>query len=336
MNKLAIGVIGLGLGRHHAAAYARNEAVGRLVLCDADPQRLAEVQAELPQVSTSYRHLDDMLANERLDAVSIVTPDHLHRPHASACFQAGCHVLLTKPLATNLEDGRTIVRQAEAAGLKLMVAHERRFRQHVLRIKALLDAGELGEIVHLRIDAIQDKREQFRRSPWYASTEAGRTALVGSGIHEVDLVRYLVGRPIHSVLALSNRLGTLAFPASKTTAALYQFEGGAIGQVTVTYEAHRQPDAPPDNEFCLVATRGMVIGSHVALDGRTGWEVLPRDTRAIVTGTRGCVTDFVQAILHDQPVGIDGREAFASLAACVAADSSAATGQATIPAPADF
>jgi predicted dehydrogenase len=168
VNKLAIGVIGLGLGRHHAA-YAQDEAVGRLVLCDADPHRLAQIRAELPGVAAAYRDIDDMFAAERLDAVSIVTPDHLHCPHAEACLRAGCHVLLTKPLATNLEDGRAIVRQAEAAGRKLMVAHERRFRKHVLRIKALLDAGELGEIVHLRIDPIQPTRKVRRTWPFFAA-----------------------------------------------------------------------------------------------------------------------------------------------------------------------
>ena len=238
MDKLRVGVVGLGLGRHHVAAYAQEKAVGRLVICDPDERRLKEIQTAFPAVGKGYGNLEAMLETEQLDAVSIVTPDHLHRPHATACFEAGCHVLQTKPLATNLDDGRAIVMAAESAAKLLMVAHERRFRTHVREMKRILDSGDLGEIIHLRIDAIQDKRGQFKKSPWYASAEAGRTALVGSGIHEVDLVRYLVGKPITSVSAYSNRMGTLSFPKDKTTAALFQFEGGTVGQVTVTYEAH--------------------------------------------------------------------------------------------------
>ncbi len=336
MDKLKVGIVGLGLGRHFMAAYAAAEAVDRLVICDPDAKRLEQIQAEFPTVAKGYGNLEKMLEAEQLDAVSIVTPDHLHRPHSTACFEAGCHVLQTKPLATNLEDGRAIVKAAEGADRILMVAHERRFRTRVLAMKAILDAGEVGEIIHLRIDAIQDKRGQFRKSPWYASAEAGRTALVGTGIHEVDLMRHLIGNPITSVSAYSNRLGTMDFPKDKTTAALYQFEDGAIGQVTVTYEAHWPKGGRTDEHFRLVGTKGMIVGNRVARDGQDGWTTLPQDSSEIVTGIKGCVDDFLKAIMEDAPVAVSGREAFASLAACVAADESAATGQPATPARADF
>ncbi len=336
MEKLTVGVIGLGLGRHHVAAYAEHEAVGRLVLCDTDAERIAQVRAEFSQAAAGYSEIGEMLDAERLNAVSIVTPDHLHRPHAEQCLAAGCHVLLTKPLATNLDDARAILRASDGAPGLLMVAHERRFRPWIRAIRAFLDAGELGQIIHLRIDTIQDKRGQFRRSPWYASAEAGRTALVGSGIHEVDLLRYLIGRPITSVFAHSNCLGSLQFPKDKTTAALFQFEGGAIGQVTVTYEAHWPKAGSIDDRFRLVGTKGLIVGNRVARDGREDWENLPSDRQGSVAGTRGSVEAFLRSISTGEPVAVSGREGFASLAACVAADESAATGKPTVPALADF
>jgi predicted dehydrogenase len=336
MTELNVAVIGLGLGQHFVSAYTQSEAVQRLVICDPDSRRVEQVRAEFPRVTAAYQDIGTMLQAERLDAISVVTPDHLHRPHAEACLRAGCHVMLTKPLATNLEDARAIVRCAEEAGRLLTVAHERRFRSPEMRIAELLAAGVLGEIVHLRVDLIQDKRGQFQRSPWYASAEAGRTAMVGTGIHGVDLARHLIGRPIQSVVAYSNRLGPLAFPTHKTTAALYRFEGNAIGQVTVSYERHGQPGAPADSDFHLVATQGMVVGTRVARDDREGWEDLPRAGRDIATGIRRCVEDFLEAIRAGRQVAVTGRDAFASLAACVAADESAASGRPAVPAPADF
>jgi len=331
-QKLNVGVTGLGLGRHHTQAYAGHRAVARLVVCDPDAERVDAVRAACPSVAKGYADLDAMLAAERLDAVSIVTPDHLHRKHAEQCLAAGCHVLLTKPLATNLTEGRAIVHVAEAANRILMVAHERRYRSRYRAIRRLIDAGDLGETIHLRIDAIQDKRAQFRRAPWYASAEAGRTALVGSGIHEVDLLRYLIGRPISAVWAASNDMGTLAFPKAKTTAAVYRFDGGAIGQVTVTYEAHWPEAGAIDDHFRLVGTKGMIVGDRVALDGCDDWQALPEDESPIVTGTRGCVAAFVRSIVDGGPVEISARDAFDSLAACVAADEAAATGQPQRPA----
>jgi predicted dehydrogenase len=336
MQKLNVGVVGLGLGRHFTAALAASDAVGRIAICDRDERRVARVRTDLPAVAAGYADLDEMLGRESLDAVSIVTPDHLHRPHAELCLRAGCHVLLTKPLATNLQDGRAIVRAAEAGGRKLMVAHERRCRTHIRHVKAMLEAGDLGDIIHVRIDAIQDKRGQFQAAPWYASAEAGRTALVGSGIHEVDLLRHLIARPIESVSAHSNRLGDLDFPKDKTTAALFRFAGGTVGQVTVTYEAHWPKAGVIDDHFRLVGTKGLIVGLRAARDGRDEWEDVPRDREPIVEGVRGCVNAFLDSILNESPVPIDGRDAFASLAACVAADESAATGQPTTPEPSDF
>lgn len=331
MADLKVGVVGLGLGRHHVAAYAASGAVGRLVVCDPDGERVASTRRAYPQVAEGYEKLEIMLSAEGLDAVSVVTPDHLHRPHSELCFEAGCHVLQTKPLATNLADARAIVKAADGADKILMVAHERRFRSRVRALKEILEMGDLGEIVHLRIDAVQDKRGQFARSPWYASAEAGRTALVGSGIHEVDLVRYLVGKPIASVSAYSNRIGTLAFPKDKTTAALFQFEGGSIGQVMVTYEAHWPKGERTDDHFRLVAARGMVVGNRVGRDGLDGWETLPTDASEIETGSKGCVDAFLDSVANGLPVAIGGPDAFASLAACVAADTSAAKGEPVVP-----
>ena len=327
MTTLSMGVVGLGLGRYHVAAYACAEAVGRLVICDADAQRLEATRAAYPQVAAAYETLSQMLEHEQLDAVSVVTPDHLHRSHAQLCFAAGCDLLLTKPLATNLEDGRAIVQAARDSGRILMVAHERRFRTRIRAVRDLLETGRLGEIIHLRIDAIQDKRRQFQHSPWYASVEAGRSALVGSGIHEVDLLRFLIGRPILSVSAYSNRLGDLSFPKDKTTAAVYQFDGGAIGQVTVTYEARWPPlDGSIDDHFRLVASKGMVVGNKVTWNGADHWEALPVDASEIEQASYGCVEAFLETLAHNEPVAVSGEEAFSSLAAAVAADVSAAAG----------
>jgi predicted dehydrogenase len=152
----------------------------------------------------------------------------------------------------------------------------------------------------------------------------------------VDLARYLVGKPITSVSAYSNRLGTLVFPKDKTTAALFQFKGGTVGQVTVTYEAHWPKGGHIDDHFRMIGTKGMIVGNQVAQDGRDGWEVLPGDKSGIVTGTYGCVAAFLKSIIEGEPVPITGREAFASLAAAAAADESSASGQPAVPANADF
>ncbi len=113
MGTLKMAVVGLGLGRHFVNSLAGHPDVDRLVLCDPNADRAEEVRQDHPEVDQIYEHLEVMLETERPDGVCVVTPDHMHRPHSTLCFQAGAHVLQTKPLATNLEDARAIVVAAE-------------------------------------------------------------------------------------------------------------------------------------------------------------------------------------------------------------------------------
>jgi predicted dehydrogenase len=242
---------------------------------------------------------------------------------------------MTKPLSTTLDDGKAIVRAAERSGKKLMVAHERRFRTRVKALKRLIDSGEIGDVILVQANQISDKRAQFAKSPWYASAAAGRSAVVGTGIHEVDLLRFLVGRPLLGVSAVGNRIGTMQFPADKTTATVLRFDGGVIGQTAVSYECHWPGDRPAEH-FLLVASRGVVSGGRVARDGREGWEELPIDASEIATGCGGSVDAFLDAVTGDHEVAVPPRDAYATLAACVAADVSAATGRTVVPDPADF
>jgi predicted dehydrogenase len=335
MEQLKVGVVGLGLGTHFVSACRGSQKVGRLVVCDPDRQRREEA-ARGASIAAGYATIEEMLDAESLDAVCVVTPDHLHRPHVELCLDAGCHVLMTKPLATNLEDGRAIIRAAEASGRTVMVAHERRFRSRYKAVKELLVAGELGEVILVQADQLSDRRGQFSRAPWYASPEAGRTAIVGSGIHEVDLIRFLVGRPIRTVSASSNRLGGLEFPKSKTTATVVQFEGGAIGQTAISYEARFPAKDRPENRFLLVASEGVVHGTRVHRDGEEGWQELPTDEVEIAAGCGGSVDAFLAAVTANKPVPVPPRDAYATLAACIAADQSAETGETVTPDPESF
>jgi predicted dehydrogenase len=331
MGTLKTAVVGLGLGRHFVRTLAGHPDVDRLVLCDPDSDRAEEMKQSHSEVDAIYQQLDVMLEKEKPDAVCVVTPDHMHLPHSKLCFESGSHVLQTKPLATNLTDARAIVAAAEASGRKLMVAHERRFRPLVKRIKGIIDAGEIGDLIHLRVDAISDKRGQFARAPWYAQTESGRSALNGTGIHEVDLTRHYVGRPIEAVSAFSNRLGDLVFPKDKTTAALFQFEGDTVAQVTVTYEGQQPRSHRLDDHFRAIGTAGTIMGDKLYRVGEEDWEDLSELDDSIQMGIAGAVLAFIDAVANDAPIPVTGEDAFNSLAAADAADQSAARGEVTRP-----
>jgi predicted dehydrogenase len=333
---MKIGVIGLGLGVSFVEALNESKFVENIVICDTHEDRLALISSKYPKVSAQYQDLNQMLENEKPEAVCVVTPDHFHRMHAEICIEAGCHILLTKPVATNLDDAKSIILTADKYQRKLMVAQERRMNANFLEIKQYLDDGVLGDIIQIRYDCIQDKRQQFATSPWFASPEAGRSALIGSGIHCVDVVSHLVQRPVVKVSAFSNRLGGLVFSKDKTMAAIFQFEGQAVGEVSVTYEAHSRSLKPGENIFHIVGTKGLATFDRIISDEWDDWKTLPKDESPIEESIKRLVFSFVDSLVHDKPVLISGREAFKALAYCVAADEAAQNGQITKPHPINF
>ena len=122
-KKLRIGLVGLGFGQQFINSLKDSEHVEGIVVCDINTRRLKTTQNSSPLISAGYVEIRDMLNKEKLDAVCVVTPDHFHRPHAVVCLEAGCHVLLTKPMACTLEDGRAILRASEKTDRVFMVAH---------------------------------------------------------------------------------------------------------------------------------------------------------------------------------------------------------------------
>jgi len=326
MKSLTAAVIGLGLGRLHAKFYAEHPAIGRIVVCDPDPVRLERAREELGSV-TVHTDIGTMLAAERPDLVSIVTPDHMHRRHTEQALTAGCHVLLTKPIANTPADARAIVAAAKARGRKLMVAHEARYRARYMGLRHLVASGLLGDIITFRLDSIWDKREHFSRAPWYASREAGRSVLTGTGIHEVDLACFIVGRRAARVYASGNRLGELDFPREKTVVATIDFDGGCIAQLAATYVARWPRAGEIQDQLRIIGTKGMVVGDRYAYDGMDEWATLPAAGNGIEDGTRGTVSAFIDAIAADRPVPVTGEDALASLEICFAADESVATGR---------
>lgn len=114
-------------------------------VCDLDRDRAARVVGPYSTVAVTDR-LDDLLDDPAVEAVAIATPAATHVEVALACLEAGKHVLVEKPLATTVADAQKLVAVAEERGLVLMCDHTYCYTPVVRRIRALVAAGELGEI----------------------------------------------------------------------------------------------------------------------------------------------------------------------------------------------
>ena len=208
MKKFTAATIGSGAIAQalHLPGYAAREDIGRLVAVDVEPERLTEVK-EAYRVDAVYSDYREMLAKETPDFVSICTPNVFHAEHAIAVLEAGAHLLLEKPMTITLESAREVMTAAMKARKQVMIGFSHRFMARNNKVKALLDAGAIGDPYMIRIRfAHKGPFPGWAKSDWFYKPElAGGGALLDMGIHAIDLCHYLIG-PITSVAA---QMGTL-------------------------------------------------------------------------------------------------------------------------------
>jgi predicted dehydrogenase len=196
MSKLRVGVIGAGgiATYAHIPGYKKAAEAGKVelvALADINLERAQSVAAE-HGFARAYGDYKEMLAKERLDAVSITTPNLYHAPAAIAALEAGCHVLCEKPPAMNPAEVEAMIAAAQAAGKICTVGLNYRFHPEVEMAKRFIDGGALGEIYAARV-----KVTRRRGIPsWGVFTNKalqGGGALIDVGVHMLDTALYLMG-----------------------------------------------------------------------------------------------------------------------------------------------
>lgn len=185
------GVVGLGMmGQHHARVYSElgYELVG---VVDTDIERAKEIGERYG--ARYYSDYAQLIS--QVDAVSIAVPTTLHRQIATDFIRQGVHCLLEKPIASNLEEAEEIIREAERKQVKLMVGHIERFNPAVLKLKQLIDRGDLGKLMII----------STRRVGPFVSRVRDVGIIIDSATHDIDIARYLTGKEPAGVFSRAGR-----------------------------------------------------------------------------------------------------------------------------------
>jgi predicted dehydrogenase len=176
----------------------------------------------------------EQVADDRVGLFDNAGPNAVHAEPTIAAARAGKHVLCEKPLGLTVTESFEMLRAAEEAGVRHLCGFNYRFVPAVRLARELLEAGELGDVVHFRARYLQSWGWDADPELWrFARVEAGSGALGDLGAHIVDLARYLVGE----IVSVSARVRTIV-PRREVDdhfVATIEFETGAIG----TLEASR-------------------------------------------------------------------------------------------------
>ncbi len=191
MNKKRVGVIGVGaMGRHHVRIYHEMQDVELVGVADVNERAVAELAAAYN--TDAFIDCEQLLNND-LDAVSIAVPTSLHTEIASKATQYGVHMLIEKPIADSLTNAEAIVNAARRENIKLMIGHIERFNPAIVKLKELITAGALGEILSI----------SCRRVGPYAPRIRDVGIITDLAVHDIDTISYLYGKRARQVYAIA-------------------------------------------------------------------------------------------------------------------------------------
>lgn len=345
MDTVRVGVIGMGKFGIGEAEIVRTLPNAELV---AGARRTPDAARQLSERFgvPVYRDWREMLDRHAFDLVAIASTNETHREMTLELIERGIAVHCQKPMGITLDDARAMRQAAEDKGVYLQVGFECRYSLLYRRVKDLVDAGELGEIVQV----------YFNYSPgvWTLEDSAWKVKASSGGLfanklnHYVDILRWLIGRPLLSVscTCAPNVVPYYEFPDNAFST--YRFEGGAIAHILFNQTATALPYETPRSdeeyyrcghrlEYTVVGRRGTVFvdiwhPSIRVIGMYQGERYAPRVAR--VEDYRDLPTWKLYHNVPDETADIvcrvaEGREpyiapadAYRSTLACLAADAS--------------
>lgn len=319
-RKIGIAVIGLGPAAlpHSRSLLDLAERVDVRHVVSRSRQRLDAYRQQFPFPGTT--EIEAALADPAVEAVLVLTPPSSHLAVSERCLAAGKHVLVEKPLELTAARGRELVAAARQAGKVLGVVLQHRFRPASQRLKAALDAGELGEV-----EAALLQVPWWRPQSYYDEPGRGTLARDGGGvlltqaIHSLDLFRSLVG--VSRVVAAQIRTtGLHRMETEDYVGALLETANGAPATLVATTAAY--PGHPERIEIIGRKGHAALVGGRLELsflDGRretveaegstgSGANIMdfPHDAH------RAVIADFLDAIESEGEPVVTGEEALAS------------------------
>ncbi|QKJ88605.1 Gfo/Idh/MocA family oxidoreductase [Paramixta manurensis] len=318
MNKVRVAVVGAGIyGANHIQAYAWNRDVELVAVCDFKPERLAAV-AEKFGVNT-YTDVNQMLAQENLDAVSIATPDAYHLEPALAAIMQGKHVLIEKPLATTIEDARKIIAAAEQHNVRVAVDYHKRWDPAAINLRNELRLSTTGRPIrgYMSMDDVIDVPTKWFDWAHHSSP------VHFLGTHCYDQIRWYMGCEVEEVYAVGSKtvLKERGIDTYDTVQAFLKFENGCYWTVENSWIFPSGFPKANDGRTQILTEHALLkadsqnrgVEFYNAHKCRTpnSYFIIDNNGRPFGFGIEP-INDFIDCLIHDKPfiaTAQDGLEA---------------------------
>ena len=335
MEPLNVGIIGTGwCGGIRAVTAANSALVGPLHIAEVNPERLAEVKAEVNPV-TATGDWEELVANPEIQALMIsATPETLHYPMAKAALEAGKHVLLEKPMAGSLAEADDLIDTAESKQLKFTIGYSQRFNSKQALVKRSLRDGTLGDPVSVLVS-----RHIARSLGAKIGTRGKMSPAVMEATHDIDFALWCLEprRPVrvYSQMAWGARRDSGVPDTQYLTVTM---DDGVVVNIGAGWSL--PPGYPnfsstwieflgTDGALLMDASHKDIILNTMSDGVRFPLSTMPGEfVDHVYAGPMERETlHFLEAVAYDRPVMVDPRLARLTMEIYFAADLSAETNQ---------
>jgi len=311
MKNVGIAVIGCGTwGLNHCRTYVEYPYSNLIAVCDIDGDKAQQTGEEFgADYYTDYR---EMLEDERIDAVAVVTPDFAHGDPAVAAAEAGKHIICEKPLATTRDDATRIMTAVTANSVQIMVDYHNHWHPVYFKIKQDIEAGKLGR----PLSAYMRLNDPIWLPTEYISWAAQSSILWFLGSHTVDVLCWLFDDRVRRVFAVSHTgvLQQSGVDAPDFYQAILEFEGGGVASIENSWIAPSTYLCTNDHKFNITGEHGMFnvdLSDNSVIRRFLPEEVSHPDVlvRPVVQGKPmglafESIRDFVDRIYFGEPVKV--------------------------------
>lgn len=325
-HRTRIAILGTGaMGRDHVRYVTEDDSTQLVAIADPAPETAAYGESlGVPTYADYVQLLDEV----DVDGVIIASPNRLHVPMARETVGRGIPTLLEKPVSDDLKESLEFAAEVESSGVPVLVGQHRRHNPKVKRAKEIIASGALGTITTVSVHYMIYKPDTYYDIPW--RREKGAGPILVNMVHDVDLLRYLIGEPLELQGMSANK--ARGFEVEDSAVVNVRFDNGALGSITLSdaaaspwnWEATARENpffAPFDTDaYYIAGTKGALSLPRLQLftydDGVSDWtKPLNCDIQAVKEGLphRMQLKHFVEVIRGDAEPIVTPRDASRSL-----------------------
>ena len=333
----------IGCGRispNHIAAAIENE-MNIVALCDLVPGNMDDKieRFKLPLSVRKYIDYREMLKYEEIELIAIATESGNHAQIALDCINKGVHLIIEKPIALSLADADAIIEASEKKGVKVCACHQNRFNKSIQKIREAIEAGRFGALLHGAAHVRWNRgKDYYTQAPWRGTWAQDGGTLMNQCIHNIDLLRWMMGDDILEVIGMTDRLCHDFIEAEDLGLALIRFGNGSYGLIEGTtniYPENLEETLYVFGEKGTVKAGGKSVniieewrfGDNIDNPEMVKEEYQENPPSVYGYGHNPLYGDVKQAIEKDRPVYVDAYAGKRALELVLAIYKSAVTGE---------